>query len=118
VSRLRAGAPGVIIIGLLGPAFVAAANEREVIGTYRPGVVVGADTLPRGVWQVEAGVDYARQSNAAGRTRRASGVVTMNFGLLEGGELLLESEPAGQTTLWGRGPDYLLRAGFSTKLGR
>ena len=93
-GRRTAVAAAVLLVGVwLAAADAVDAQTDDPINTDRPGVVVTAPTLPRGVWQLETGFDYARESTAGTRTRRFSGVTTVNYGLLDGVELLLEGEP-------------------------
>lgn len=86
----------VLILGILltlPPARPAAAQDDE-LNSDRPGVGTSAITVPRGVLQLETGIDYARERRAGKPTQRRTSLATaFRYGLLDGVELRLEGEP-------------------------
>jgi hypothetical protein len=89
--RTRAGLAVLVLLSAAAPAF---AQESNAVNPDRPGIGTSADTLARGVLQLENGVDYARERRAGEATqRRTSWATTVRYGLTDGVELRIDGEP-------------------------
>lgn len=89
--RTRAG---LVLLVLLIAVVPVGAQENNTVDPDRPGVSTSAETLPRGVLQLETGVDYSRERRAGEPTeRRTSLTAAVRYGLADGVELRLEGEP-------------------------
>ena len=96
MTRLRFRSPAVACLtaaALAAGSGSTGAETREPINPDRPGASTSAETLLRGLWQIETGLEYARESNAGERTRTFSGALTVRYGLLDGVELRLDGQP-------------------------
>ncbi|HYE91460.1 MAG TPA: transporter [Terriglobales bacterium] len=83
----------LLAVLLLGP-LAATAQERPPIAPDRPGVGVDAELVPRGAFQIETGIDYARERKAGEPTeRRTSAALMLRYGLLDSLELFIDGEP-------------------------
>ena len=87
--------PGLaVLVALLLAVTPVAAQQNDEVNPDRPGISTGAETVPRGVLQLEAGGEYARERRAGEPSqRRASVVTTLRYGLLDGLELRIDGEP-------------------------
>ena len=69
-------------------------QERPPINTDRPGVGTSAELVPRSALQLETGLDYSRERKGGEPTEHRGAVaLSIRYGLLDGLELRLDSEP-------------------------
>jgi hypothetical protein len=93
-SRFRFPAVACLIAAALAASpGNAEAETGEPINPDRPGAGTSAETLRRGLWQIETGLGYARESNAGERTRTFSGALTLRYGLVDGVEFRIDGQP-------------------------
>jgi hypothetical protein len=93
-TLIRTTAPSLIVLVVLVVAVLPAWAQDDDLNSDRPGVGTSAITVPRGVLQLETGVEYARERRAGEATQRRTSLATaFRYGLLDGVELRLEGEP-------------------------